>query len=94
MDEGNISFAYTLQQNYPNPFNPSTTISYSLPESGYVQLKVYDMLGREVADLVSEEQSMGNYKVVLDASNLTSGVYFYRLKSNDFTETKKLILLR
>ncbi len=85
---------YELQQNYPNPFNPSTTISYSLPHSGLVQLKVYDLLGREVADLVNEEQAMGNYKVEFNASNLTSGVYLYRLQSSGFTETKKLVLLR
>ena len=83
-----------LGQNYPNPFNPSTTISYSLSQSGFVKLKVYDVLGREVANLVSMEQSTGNYKVEFNASNLTSGIYFYRLQSGDFTETKKLILLR
>lgn len=86
--------AFTLSQNYPNPFNPSTIISYSIPKSSFVQLKIYDMLGREVASLVDEEQAVGNYKVGFNASNLTSGVYFYRLQSGEFTETKKLILLR
>ena len=94
VEEENISFAYTLRQNYPNPFNPSTIISYSIPQSGLVQLKVYDLLGREVADLVSEEQSVGNYKIEFNATNLTSGVYFYRLQSSSFVQTKKLILLR
>ncbi len=85
---------YSLYQNYPNPFNPSTTIRYSLPKSGFVQLKVYDVLGREVASLVNKEQTSRNYKVEFNASNLTSGIYFYRLQSGSFTETKKLILLR
>lgn len=85
---------FALSQNYPNPFNPSTIISYSIPKSSFVQLKIYDMLGREVASLVNKEQAVGNYKVEFNASNLTSGVYFYRLQSGEFTETKKLILLR
>jgi len=90
----NITTQYSLSQNYPNPFNPSTTISYSLPQSGWVQLKVYDLLGREVSSLVNEEQSLGNYKVEFNANNFTSGIYFYKLQSGSFTETKKLILLR
>ncbi len=85
---------YTLTQNYPNPFNPSTTIGYSLPQNSFVQLKVYDMLGREVANLVNKSQVIGNYQIEFDATNLTSGIYFYRLQSGNFTETKKLILLR
>lgn len=90
--------AFQLYQNYPNPFNPSTTISYSLPKSGFVQLKIYDVLGEEVAILVNEEKQIGKYKVEFNASSaqggLSSGVYFYRLQSGSFTETKKLILLR
>ncbi len=85
---------YTLLQNYPNPFNPSTVISYSLPQSDFVQLKVYDMLGREVAVLVNKEQKNGTYEVQFNASNIYSGVYFYRLQSGGFEETKKLVLLR
>lgn len=85
---------FALNQNYPNPFNPSTTISYDLPNSGFVNLNVYDMLGQEVANLVNEDQNVGNYKIEFNASNLTSGIYFYRLQSGKFTETKKLILLR
>ncbi len=92
--ENNNYFSYTLQQNYPNPFNPSTTISYSLPKAGFVQLKVYDLLGREVAVLVNKEQIKGNYKINFNASNLTSGIYFYKLQSGIFSDTKKLILLR
>jgi hypothetical protein len=89
-----ILHSFKLFQNYPNPFNPSTTITYSLPENGMVELKIFDVLGREVADLVREEQTMGNHKVEFNASNLTSGVYFYKLKYAGFTETRKLILLR
>ncbi len=85
---------FQLYQNYPNPFNPTTTISYSLPKRGFVNLTVYDILGREVANLVNKEQATGNYKVEFNASNLSSGVYFYRLHCGDFVETKKLILLR
>jgi hypothetical protein len=85
---------YALSQNYPNPFNPSTIISYSIPKSELVELKVYDLLGREVANLVEEEQTAGNYKIEFDASKLSSGIYFYRLQSGGFTNTKKLILLR
>lgn len=85
---------FSLSQNYPNPFNPSTVINYSLAKSGFVELKVYDILGREVASLVEEKQSIGNYKIEFNASSLSSGIYFYRLQCGDFSETKKLILLR
>jgi hypothetical protein len=84
--------SYVLSQNYPNPFKTSTTISYSIPQRDFVQLKVYNMLGRVVAVLVSKEQPSGNYQVVLNASGLTSGIYFCRLQSGNFTETKKLII--
>jgi len=83
-----------LFPNYPNPFNPTTTISYSLPRNGFVQLNVHDLLGREVASLVNEEQAMGNYKVEFNASSLTSGIYFYRLQSGSFVESRKMVLLR
>ena len=90
---------FTLLQNYPNPFNPSTYIEYTIPtnvnrESEVVSLVVCDILGREVATLVNKQQKAGNYEVMFDASMLSSGVYFYRLQSGNFTETKKLILLR
>ena len=71
---------YNLSQNYPNPFNPSTIITYQLPESGFVSLKVFDVLGNEVAKLVDENKQSGSYEVVFNASNLPSGVYFYTLK--------------
>jgi len=85
---------YKLSQNYPNPFNPVTKINYSLPKSGFVTMKVYDMLGREVVNLISENKTAGNYSVDFNASNLTSGVYFYRLESNGFVDTKKMMLVK
>lgn len=85
---------YTLSQNYPNPFNPSTTIQYQIPQSGNVTLKVYDVIGNEVALLVDEMKQQGNYQVSFDASALSSGIYIYRLIASDFVETKKMILLK
>ena len=86
---------YSLSQNYPNPFNPSTTIEFAIPKSDDVSLVVYDMLGREVATLVNERLSAGNYKVQYNAAeNLSSGIYIYRLKTNSYTNTKKLLLLK
>ena len=90
----NVPNEYNLAQNYPNPFNPTTSISYSIPKAGHVSLKVYDLLGREVATLVDEEKISGSYQVSFNAANLSSGVYFYRLQSNSFDETRKLILLK
>ena len=93
-----IPFAFKLMQNYPNPFNPSTKIDYTIPAGTQhavsVQLKVYDILGREVATLVNEEKPAGNYKVTFDAKNLASGIYFYRLKAGNYISVKKMILLR
>ena len=85
---------YSLSQNYPNPFNPSTTISYALPVARFVSLKIYDMMGREVADLVNTNQDAGFYSVKFDGSKLSSGIYFYKMKSGDFTAVKKLILMK
>jgi hypothetical protein len=84
----------TLSQNYPNPFNPSTVIGYQLSEGGDVSLKVYDLLGREVAVLVNQNQSAGSYNVTFDATNLTSGVYMYRLQSGSKTLTGKMLLVK
>ena len=84
----------TLLQNYPNPFNPSTEISYSLSATGHVTLKIYDVLGREVATLVNEKQGAGAHTVRFDGSRLSSGVYFYRLNAGDFVATKKLVLTK
>lgn len=84
---------FSLSQNYPNPFNPSTTIEYSIPQAGLVTIQVYDILGREVATLVNEEKQRGSYSVNFNASNLSSGIYFYRLQASSFIETKKMILI-
>jgi hypothetical protein len=85
---------YTLGQNYPNPFNPSTTIVYSIPVDGQVDLKVYDMIGREVDVLVHQSQRAGNHRVTFDGSHLAAGVYVYRLMSGRFSATQRLILLK
>jgi hypothetical protein len=85
---------YYLSQNYPNPFNPSTIIGYQLPISSNVTLKVYDLLGREVATLVDEYRPAGSYEVEFNASDLTSGIYFYKLQTDNYIETKKMILLK
>jgi len=85
---------YELYQNYPNPFNPATIITYQIPERGFVTLKVYDVLGNEVATLVSEEKPAGRYQVDWNAIVLPSGIYFYQLKAREFIETKKMILLK
>jgi hypothetical protein len=91
---GNIPHSYSLSQNYPNPFNPSTKIRYQLPATSHVTLKVYDVLGREVATLVNEVKEPGTYTVTWDASGVGSGVYFYRLQCGSATETRPMILLR
>ncbi len=85
---------FSLEQNYPNPFNPSTTISWQSPVSSYQTLKVYDVLGNEVATLVNEEKPAGSYEVTFDASGLSSGIYFYKMQSGSFVETKKMLLLK
>ena len=85
---------FALEQNYPNPFNPSTRIEYQLPAKSHLTLKIYDLLGREIATLVNEEQKAGYKSVEWNASNFASGVYFYRLQAGSFTGTKKLLLLR
>ncbi|MGE5682287.1 MAG: T9SS type A sorting domain-containing protein [Bacillota bacterium] len=85
---------YSLAQNYPNPFNPSTTITYALSKRSNVELKIFDMLGREVTTLVNREEAAGTYKVDFDASALPSGIYIYRIKAGDFTSSRKLMLLK
>jgi len=94
MDYGMIPSGFKLMQNYPNPFNPSTVISYQLPSSVSVSLKVFDILGREVEILVSERQSAGNHSAKFNAASLPSGVYFYRLDAGAYHDTKKLLLLK
>jgi hypothetical protein len=85
---------YMLEQNYPNPFNPATTISFAIPKAGNVELRVYDLLGREVAVLVNEYKPVGNYSIDFDATELASGVYLYKLISGSFVETKKMMLIK
>jgi hypothetical protein len=98
---------FSLEQNYPNPFNPNTTIRYSIPsvianevkQSQLVTLKVYDVLGNEIATLVNEEQTAGKYEIEFESHsgevrNLVSGIYFYQLKAGEFMETKKMLLLK
>lgn len=85
---------YSLGQNYPNPFNPSTTISYAIKEQGFVSLKVYDLLGKEVKTLVNSIQNIGTYGVEINGAELSSGVYFYQLRSGNFVDTKKFVLMK
>ena len=91
---GKVPLTYALYQNYPNPFNPTTTIKYSIPNTEHVVLKIYNILGQEVATLVDENQKPGVYKVKFDANNLASGVYFYRLTAGKFTAVKKMMLVK
>jgi photosystem II stability/assembly factor-like uncharacterized protein len=85
---------YVLHQNYPNPFNPSTTIIFDLPESGFVSLIIYDVLGREVVTLLNKELKAGSYTGVWNAGDYNSGVYFYRLRAGDYVETRKCLLIK
>jgi hypothetical protein len=91
---GNIPDKYSLEQNYPNPFNPATSINFSIPKAGNVRLTVYDILGKEIALLVDENLTAGTYKADFDASNFSSGTYFYRIEADGFTDVKKMILIK
>lgn len=91
---GAVVNEFRLSQNYPNPFNPNTNIKYSVAQTGLVTIRVYDVLGREVAQLVNEQKAPGSYNVTFDASNLTSGVYLYKMESGSYTESKKMILVK
>jgi len=90
----NLPDKYALEQNYPNPFNPATSIRFSVPEKSFVSLKVFDLTGKEVNSLVNEVVNPGNYEYTFDGSILTSGVYFYRITTNSFTETKRMTLIK
>ena len=92
--KNNIPIVFSLGQNYPNPFNPNTTISYSIPNTSLVRLKIFNILGQEVATLINEEKLMGNYEINFDASSLSSGVYIYKIQAGSFVESKKMILLK
>jgi hypothetical protein len=92
--ENTIPSVFSLEQNYPNPFNPTTHFRFSLPEKGFASLTVYDVLGKEIAMVANHEFSAGTYDVPWNASGLPSGVYFYRLQTKNFSETKKLVLTK
>jgi hypothetical protein len=89
-----ISSKYHLGQNFPNPFNPSTNIKFDIPKSSFVQLIIHDILGKEVSTIVSEELIAGSYEVEWDATEFTSGIYVYKLITNDFSEAKKMLLIK
>jgi len=89
-----IPYKFSLSQNYPNPFNPTTNIKYQITNNKFVTLKVFNILGKEIATLVNEKQNAGTYEVTFDGSGLTSGVYFYRLTCGDFLETRKMLLIK
>jgi len=93
-DEGTLPTEFALEQNYPNPFNPSTTFRYSIPQTAKVVIKVFDILGNEIATLMDEEKSVGTYELMWNAASFTSGVYFYQLKSGEFVQTRKMILIK
>jgi len=93
-DEPNSPQSFTLSQNYPNPFNPITTIEFSVPKAAHVKLVVYDILGREVYVLANDYYATGSYKVSFNGAGLPSGVYFYNLQADGFTQTRKFVLLK
>ena len=89
-----IPTEFKIFLSFPNPFNPSTKIKYALPTNAFVNLTVYDVLGKTVTTLVNEQKPAGNYEIIFDASEIPSGVYFYRQATNDFISTKKMILVK
>jgi len=93
-EDNNLITAYRLNQNYPNPFNPTTTISFSIPTNAYVSLKIYDALGREVAELYKGELNAGTYSHQWNGESLASGIYFCRLQAGTYVDTKKLLLVK
>ncbi|MCZ7603181.1 MAG: T9SS type A sorting domain-containing protein [Melioribacteraceae bacterium] len=92
--EDEMIYEFALEQNFPNPFNPSTAIKYSLPNSGLVKIKIYDTLGREISTLVNEVKNAGIHHVIFNGSDLSSGIYFYKLDFNEYMSVKKLILVK
>ena len=89
-----VPLKYKLYQNYPNPFNPSTKINYSIPESGIVTIKIYDILGKEIQTLVNEFKQAGSYEAEFYGKDLPSGVYFVRMESGDFRDIKRMVLIK
>jgi enterochelin esterase-like enzyme len=94
IEQEEIPASFNLSQNYPNPFNPVTKINYSLPQTSFIKIKVFDLLGREISTLVQEQKSAGSHVVIFDGSSLGSGVYIYRMEAGDFMDTKKLLLMK
>ena len=92
--DNTIPEKFILFQNYPNPFNPSTTINFYVPNTSFVNLKVYNVLGNELATLVNGEKPAGNYEVQFDATEISSGIYFYKLQAGSFSNTRKMALLK
>ena len=93
-DLSTVPFSFQLEQNYPNPFNPVTTISYLLPSRSEVLLIIYNLLGEEIVRLVDEIQPTGLHRIIWDASDVSSGIYFYKIQAGDFVQTKKMVLLK
>ncbi|MCX6163293.1 MAG: T9SS type A sorting domain-containing protein [Ignavibacteriae bacterium] len=93
-EKNNVPSEYILLQNYPNPFNPTTNIKYQITNNSFVNLKVFDVLGKEVSTLVNQNLQPGEYEVTFNASKMTSGVYFYKLKANEFSEIKKMLFIK
>ncbi|MBI4810067.1 MAG: T9SS type A sorting domain-containing protein [Ignavibacteriales bacterium] len=89
-----LPLEYRLKQNYPNPFNPSTTIKFDIPQASYVTLKIYNMLGQELTELINEEKKPGAYNVTWNAFGFSSGIYFYRMTAGNFSDIKKMLLVR
>jgi hypothetical protein len=89
-----IPTKFEISQNYPNPFNPTTSIQFRIPENSFVSLKIYNVLGKEIATLLNEEKNTGTYEVNFNATNLSSGIYFYKLEAGNFVETRKMILMK
>jgi hypothetical protein len=92
--KNSVPEGYVLSQNYPNPFNPSTTIEFHIPQQGFVSLKVFDIVGREVLTLVNNELKAGVYRASVDGSGFSSGLYFYRMQTAQYTESKKMLLVK
>ena len=93
-EESQLTESFYLEQNYQNPFNPSTSIQYAISSRQFVTLKVYDLLGREIATLVNEEKPAGVYEVEFNAASIPSGIFFYQLKAGQYSETRKMVLLK
>lgn len=94
IENDNIKYKLSLEQNYPNPFNPSTTITYSIPYNGFVKIRVYDILGKEITSLVNEEKQTGIHQIIFNGSNLSSGIYFYKIEFAEHMAVKKLLLVK